>query len=138
MMRHKGQSLQGLRSSRWSSPTASRPTAARGKSPGLFEQAIRDPFMNALHRTLLERAPRAKSERLRLDLEWEQLAAAKGLLPVILTDYRDGFAVTARWDPEGGDAAEGTDDGRHRDEVSGWETRLLDAILARNRHPLKT
>ena len=33
----------------------------------LFEQAIHDPFMNALHRTLLERQPRAKSERLRLD-----------------------------------------------------------------------
>ena len=33
----------------------------------LFEQAIADPFMNALHRTLLERQPRAKSERLRLD-----------------------------------------------------------------------
>ncbi len=33
----------------------------------LFEEAIADPFMNALHRTLLERQPRAKSERLRLD-----------------------------------------------------------------------
>src|SRR3546814_129227 len=33
----------------------------------LFEQAIADPFMNALHRALLERQPRAKSERLRLD-----------------------------------------------------------------------
>src|SRR3546814_4243185 len=33
----------------------------------LFEQAIADPFMNALHRTLLERQPRAKSERLSLD-----------------------------------------------------------------------
>jgi membrane glycosyltransferase len=35
--------------------------------PTLFEQAIADPFVNALHRTLLERQPRAKSERLRLD-----------------------------------------------------------------------
>src|SRR3546814_18531471 len=33
----------------------------------LFEQAIADPFMNALHRTLLERQPRAKRERLRLN-----------------------------------------------------------------------
>ncbi|MEQ9607799.1 MAG: hypothetical protein RLN99_09050, partial [Kiloniellaceae bacterium] len=36
-------------------------------SPALFEQVITDPFMNALHRTLLERQPRTKSERLRLD-----------------------------------------------------------------------
>jgi len=31
------------------------------------QQAVRDPFVNALHRTLLEREPRARSERLRLD-----------------------------------------------------------------------
>ncbi|MGE5768003.1 MAG: glucans biosynthesis glucosyltransferase MdoH, partial [Bacteroidota bacterium] len=37
------------------------------KRSSLFDQAIADPFMNALHRTLLERQPRAKSERLRLD-----------------------------------------------------------------------
>ncbi len=43
-----------------------RPTPAPDE-PSLFEQAISDPFMNALHRTLLEREPRAKSERLRLD-----------------------------------------------------------------------
>ncbi len=36
-------------------------------SGSLFAQAIADPFVNALHRTLLERQPRAKSERLRLD-----------------------------------------------------------------------
>src|SRR3546814_11275045 len=33
----------------------------------LFEQAIAAPFLDALHRTLLERQPRAKNERLPLD-----------------------------------------------------------------------
>jgi len=37
------------------------------EQPSYFEQAVRDPFVNALHRTLLEREPRARSERLRLD-----------------------------------------------------------------------
>ncbi len=41
--------------------------APQAAGASLFEQAISDPFMNALHRTLLEREPRAKSERLRLD-----------------------------------------------------------------------
>ena len=41
--------------------------AAPAPSPALFEQVIADPFMNALHRTLVERQPCSKSERLRLD-----------------------------------------------------------------------
>jgi membrane glycosyltransferase len=41
--------------------------AERGVVSSYFEQAVRDPFVNALHRTLLEREPRARSERLRLD-----------------------------------------------------------------------
>src|SRR3546814_2282370 len=43
------------------------PVVPEFATASLFEQAIADPFMNALHRTLLERQPRAKSERLRLD-----------------------------------------------------------------------
>ncbi|GAB4224067.1 MAG: glucans biosynthesis glucosyltransferase MdoH [Kiloniellaceae bacterium] len=42
-------------------------TSQASSGTTLFEQAIRDPFVNALHRTLLERQPRSKSERLRLD-----------------------------------------------------------------------
>ncbi|MEO3430354.1 glucans biosynthesis glucosyltransferase MdoH [Pelagibius sp. CAU 1746] len=47
--------------------SAEDPQAKAPEGLSLFEQAIGDPFMNALHRTLLEREPRAKSERLRLD-----------------------------------------------------------------------
>jgi membrane glycosyltransferase len=43
------------------------PVVPEAAGNSLFEQAIADPFMNALHRTLMERQPRAKSERLRLD-----------------------------------------------------------------------
>ncbi|MPZ12559.1 MAG: glucans biosynthesis glucosyltransferase MdoH [Kiloniellaceae bacterium] len=43
------------------------PLLPESAAASLFEQAIADPFMNALHRTLLERQPRSKSERLRLD-----------------------------------------------------------------------
>jgi len=43
------------------------PLLPESSAASLFEQAIADPFMNALHRTLLERQPRSKSERLRLD-----------------------------------------------------------------------
>jgi membrane glycosyltransferase len=44
-----------------------RGAAARTAALPAFERAILDPFTNALHRSLLPREPRARSERLRLD-----------------------------------------------------------------------
>lgn len=46
---------------------AAQPQAGAGVRESLFSQVVADPFLNALHLTLLNRESRSKSERLRLD-----------------------------------------------------------------------